>query len=162
MQLYEWKAYHLLCFGNSLWKCLNLQAFLRGERISVSNPMMVSHIFTIFFCIFFVNDIDYVLCTITKSLCRGKLVIFEDNDAVIKACIKGRSPAMTHVGGTQRVDLVWLWEWIREDLGVFIKYVGTKDQLADIFTKGSFTAEHWVRLCRLAQIGYAESLRSCK
>ena len=36
---------------------------------------------------------------------------------------------------------------------MFIKYVGTKEQIADIFTKGAFTAESWNSLCDLAQIG---------
>ena len=97
-----------------------------------------------------IGDLDYVPCTIPKSRGIGKCVIFEDNDAVIKQTIKGRSPNMRHVARTHRVDLDWLWERIREDPGVFIKYVGTKEQIADMFTKGSFTAEQWGKLCRLA------------
>ena len=104
------------------------------------------------------GDIDYVPCTIPKSSGTGTCIIFEDNDAVIKQCAKGRSLAMRHVARTHRVDLDWLWERIREDPGVFIKYVGTKEQIADLFTKGNFTAEQWNRLCRLAQIGSTESL----
>ena len=88
--------------------------------------------------------------------------MFEDNDAVIKACMKGRSQAMRHVARTHRVDLDWLWERIREDPGVFIRYVGTKEQIADLFTKGSFTTEQWNRLCRLAQIGSVESFSQRK
>ena len=105
-----------------------------------------------------VGNLDYVPCTIPKSLGIGKLVIFEDNDAVIKQTIKGRSPNMRHIARTHRVDLDWLWERIREDPGVYIKYVGTKEQIADIFTKGSFTAEQWGKLCRLAQIGDVSTL----
>ena len=96
------------------------------------------------------QDIDYVPCTIPKSTGVGKCVIFEDNDAVIKQTIKGRSPNMRHVARTHRVDLDWLWERIRDDPGIYIKYVGTKEQIADMFTKGSFTTEQWGRLCRLA------------
>ena len=104
------------------------------------------------------GDIDYVPCTLPMSLGIGKCIIFEDNDAVIKQCIKGRSPAMRHVARTHRVDLDWLWERIRMDPGVNIKYVGTKEQIADIFTKGSFSADQWSRLCRLAQIGTQKAL----
>ena len=104
------------------------------------------------------KDIDYVPCTIPQSLGLGKCIIFEDNDAVIKQTIKGRSPNMRHVARTHRVDLDWLWERIRNDPGVFIKYVGTKEQIADMFTKGSFTIEQWSKLCRLAQIGDANDL----
>ena len=60
---------------------------------------------------------------------------------------------MRHVPRTHRVDLDWLWERMREDPGVYIKYVGTKEQVADIFTKGAFSSEQWSRLCRLAQKG---------
>ena len=60
----------------------------------------------------FVEDLDFVPCTIPKSSGLGKCIIFEDNDAVIKQCIKGRSPAMRHVARTHRVDLDWLWERI--------------------------------------------------
>ena len=105
-----------------------------------------------------IGDLDYVPCTIPKSQGIGKCIIFEDNDAVIKQTIKGRSPNMRHIARTHRVDLDWLWERIREDPGIYIKYVGTKEQIADLFTKGSFTAEQWGKLCRLAQIGSADSL----
>ena len=69
---------------------------------------------------------------------------------------------MRHVARTHRVDLDWLWERIRDDPGVFIKYVGTKEQIADLFTKGSFSGELWLRLCRLAQIGDEKSLAGAK
>ena len=105
------------------------------------------------------GDIDYVPCTLPMSSGIGKCIIFEDNDAVIKQTIKGRSPNMRHVARTHRVDLDWLWERIRDDPGVFIKYVGTKEQIADMFTKGSFTAEQWGKLCRLAQLGDVSTLR---
>ena len=106
------------------------------------------------------NDIDYVPCNLPRSLGNGRLIIFEDNDAVIKQCIKGRSPVLRHVARTRRVDLDWLWERIRLDPGIFINDVGTKEQIADTFTKGSFTSETWTRLCRLAQIGEVKSLSS--
>ena len=83
---------------------------------------------------------------------RVKRFIFEDNDAVIKMTIKGRSPNMRHVARTHRVDLDWLFEGIRHDPGVNFKYCKTKDQTADILTKGSFTAEQWRWLCKLANI----------
>ena len=42
---------------------------------------------------------------------------------------------------------------MREDPAISIKYVGTKEQVADIFTKGNFSSDTWNNLCRLAQIG---------
>ena len=38
------------------------------------------------------------------------LYIFEDNEAVIKMIIKGRSPTMRHVSRTHRVALDWLFD----------------------------------------------------
>ena len=86
----------------------------------------------------------------------AKLVIFGDNEAVLKAMVKGRSPSLRHVARTHRIDLDWLWERMRTDPGVYIKYVGTKEQIADMFTKGAFTNDAWQKLCRLAQIGDLE------
>ena len=99
------------------------------------------------------GNVDYVPCTIPFSKGDGKLVCFEDNEAVIKMTIKGRSPNMRHVQRTHRVNLDWLFERIANDPGIRIKYVGTKQQIADILTKGSFTAIQWKALLRLAQIG---------
>lgn len=96
-------------------------------------------------------NIDYVPANIPLSKGRGKLIIFEDSDAVIKMTVKGRSPQMRHVPRTHRVDLDWLFERLKQDPGIRIKYVGAKEQIADIFTKASFTAEQWKSLCLLAQ-----------
>ena len=45
--------------------------------------------------------------------------------------VNGRSPNLRHVARTHRVDLDWLFERIKKDPGVFLKFVGTKEQLAD-------------------------------
>ena len=82
----------------------------------------------------------------------GKLFALEDNDAVIKMTVKQRSPMMRHVSRTHRVGLDWLFGRISKDPGVFIKYVPTKEQIADILTKGSFTADAWSSLCKLCVI----------
>ena len=74
---------------------------------------------------------------------------FEDNDAVIKMIVKGRSPNLRHVGRTHRVDLDWLFDSLTKDPGVFVKWVGTKEQLGGIFTKVSFTADSWISLVKL-------------
>ena len=69
---------------------------------------------------------------------------------------------MRHVPRTHRVDLDWLFERIRTDPGVYLRYVGTKEQIGDIFTKGAFTADQWWRLCRLAQIGNVSSFTTVR
>ena len=45
-----------------------------------------------------------------------------------------------------RIDLDWLFGILRNDPGVFIKYVNTKVQCADIFTKGMFTEAQYKML----------------
>ena len=60
---------------------------------------------------------------------------------------------MKHVLRTFRVDTDFMIELVRTDPGVFLKYVNTKDQLADILTKGSFTAATWHVLCDLCCLG---------
>ena len=93
--------------------------------------------------------LDYVPPSLPPSTGKAKLYALEDNDAVIKMTVKGRSPNWRHVGRTHRVDLDWLFDRVRLDPGIFIKFVGTKEQLADILTKGSFTAEAWTALIHL-------------
>jgi len=51
--------------------------------------------------------------------------------------IKGRSPALGHVPRTHRVDLDWLFEICQYDPAIKIRFVPTKDQLADMLTEGS-------------------------
>ena len=92
----------------------------------------------------------------------------EDNESVIKMIIKGRSPNLRHVGRTHRVDLDWLFERITKDPAIFVKWVGTKEQLADILTKGSFTAQAWSDLLQLSLMlppsnrTYVEDLKMLK
>ena len=66
---------------------------------------------------------------------------------------KGGSPALRHVLRTLRVDTDCLFERVRIELEIFMKYVNTKDKLADVLTKGSFTAARWVYLCKLLSLG---------
>ena len=63
--------------------------------------------------------------------------IFEDNEAVIKMIIKGRSPTMRHVSQTHGVELDRLLVRINLDPISQIQHVDTKNQLADISMKGS-------------------------
>ena len=96
------------------------------------------------------GSIDFVPPSLPISYGRAKLFILEDNDSVIKMIVKGRSPNLRHVGRTHRVDLDWLFERINKDPNCFVKWVGTKEQLGDILTKGSFTADNWKALTLLS------------
>ena len=55
------------------------------------------------------SNIDQVPSNAHLSGKESQLYIFEDNEAVIKMIIKGRSPTMRHVSRTHRVALDWLF-----------------------------------------------------
>ena len=90
------------------------------------------------------EDIDSVLSNVQSARQKALLYVFEDNEAVIKMIIKGRSPTMRHVSRTYRVALDWLFDRINLDSKIQIKYIDTKNQLADILTKRKFHT-WWVR-----------------
>ena len=77
----------------------------------------------------------------TNSGSSAMLCVFEDNQAVIKMTIKGRSHTMRHVSRTQRFALDWLFDRINLDPQIQILYIDTKHQLADMLTKGNFTRD---------------------
>ena len=85
------------------------------------------------------------------------LYVFEDNEAVIKMIMKGRSPTMRHVSRTHRVALDWLFDRINLDPKIQIKYIDTKNQLADILTKGNFTRDEWNHLLTLFNVSHFSS-----
>ena len=83
-----------------------------------------------------VHDIDSIPSNVQSASREALLYVFEDNEAVIKMIMKGRSPTMRHVSRTHRVALYWLFDRINLDPKIQIKYIDTKNQLADILTKG--------------------------
>ena len=95
---------------------------------------------------------DYVPTSTHTSQSESQLYILEDNEAVIEMVIKGRSPTMRHVSRTHRVALDWLFDRIKLEPKIQIKYVDTKNQHADILTRGSFTRDEWNPLLRLFNI----------
>ena len=64
---------------------------------------------------------------------------------------------MRHVSRTHRVALDWLFDRINLDPKIQIKYIDTKNQLADILTKGNFTRDEWNHLLCLFNISYFSS-----
>ena len=61
---------------------------------------------------------------------------------------------MRHVSRTHRVALDWLFDRINLDSKIQIKYIDTKNQLADILTKGTFTRHKWNHLLCLFNISH--------
>ena len=97
--------------------------------------------------------VDETIHSVPIALGRAKLYIFEDNEAVIKMVAKGRSPTLQYMCRTQRIDIDWLWERLRNEPGVCLRYVNTLRQIADMFTKGLFSKAQWFALLELARIG---------
>ena len=104
-----------------------------------------------------INDLDHVdfmHSNVNSSRKEALLCMFEDSDAVIKMIMKGRSPTMRHVLRTHRVALDWFFDRINLDPKIQIKYIDTKNQLADILTKGIFTRGEWKNLLCLFNISH--------
>ena len=103
------------------------------------------------------KDIDVVPSNVQSVRQEALLYVFEDNEAVIKMIIKGRSPTMRHVSRTHRVALDWLFDRSCLDSKIQFKYIDTKNQLADILTKRNFTRDEWNHLLNLFNISHFSS-----
>ena len=84
----------------------NLSAVVKSN---MHNPIPVKHTNVI------PTNIDHIPSNTTNSGSSAMLYVFEDNEAVIKKIIKGRSPTMRHVSLTHRVALDWLFDRINLD-----------------------------------------------
>ena len=72
--------------------------------------------------------------------------------------IKARNPNLRHVSRTHRVALLdWLFDRINLDTEVRIRYVDSKNQLANTLTKGHFTHNEWRHLLCLFNISLFSS-----
>ena len=92
------------------------------------------------------DNVDFIPSNVNSSHQEALLYVFEDNEEVIKMIIMGRSPTMRHVSRTHRVALDWLFDRINLDPKIQIKHIDTKNQFADILTKGNFTRDEWNHL----------------
>ena len=87
------------------------------------------------------NDQYFGQCwfySLKRQFFSSLLYVFEDNEAVIKMIIKGRSPTMRHVSRTHRVALDWLFDRINLDPKIQIKYIDTKKPTRRHFDQGKF------------------------
>ena len=103
------------------------------------------------------DNVDFISSNVNSSRQEALLYVFEDSEAVIKMIIKERSPTMRHVSRTHRVALDWLFDRINLDPTIQIKYIDTKNQLADILTKGNSTPDEWNHLLCLFNISHFSS-----
>ena len=98
------------------------------------------------------SHVNYVTKNASSSQHEAQLNIFEDSEPVIKMIVKDKSPTMRHVSRNHRVALDWLFGRVNLEPQIQIKYVDTKNQLADLLTKGTFTRDDWNHLLRLLNI----------
>ena len=103
------------------------------------------------------SNVDLVPSNVNCSHEGAALYIFEDNEAVIKMIIRGRSPTLRHVSRTHRVALDWLFHRINLDPKIQIRYVDSTNHFADILTKGHFTRDEWNHLPCLFNISLFSS-----
>ena len=92
------------------------------------------------------SNVDYVSSNAKSSLFGAVHFIFEDNEAVIKMIMKGRSPTMRHVSMTDRVALDWLFDRINLDPKIQIRYLTRKTNSQTFLAKGNFTRDEWNNL----------------
>ena len=118
---------------------------------NMHNPIPIEHTNVI------PTNIDHIPSNTTHSGSSAMLYVFEDNKAVSKMIIKGRSRIMRHVSRTHRVVLDWLFDKINLDPKIQIRYIDTKHQLADMLTKGNFTRDEWNNLLHLFNISHVSS-----
>ena len=64
---------------------------------------------------------------------------------------------MRHVSRTHRVAFDRLFDRIKLDTNIQIKYIDTKNQLADKLTKGNFSRDEWNHLLCLSNISHFSS-----
>ena len=76
---------------------------------NMHNPITIKHINVI------PTNIDHIPSNTMHSDAGVMLYVFEDNEAVIKMIVQGRSPTLEHVSRTHRVALDWLFERIGPD-----------------------------------------------
>ena len=103
------------------------------------------------------DNVDFISSNVNSSRREALLYVFEDNEAMIKMIIKGRSPTVRHVSRTHRVALDWLFDRINLDPKIQIKYIDANNQLADILTKGNVTRDDWNHLLCLFNVSHFSS-----
>ena len=72
------------------------------------------------------DNVDFIPSNVQSSHQEALLYVFEDNEAVIKMIIKGRSPTMRRVSRSHRVALDWLFDRINLDSKIQIQFIDTK------------------------------------
>ena len=81
------------------------------------------------------------------------LNVLEDNQATLHVCARGRSTSLMHLARTHRVNSSFLYDISLHSPYIYLQYVKTENQSAELFTKGRFTAAQWKKLTQTVCIG---------
>ena len=109
------------------------------------------------------TNIDQIPSNGTLSGPNAMLHVFQDNEAVIKMIIKGRSPTLRHVSRTHKASLDWLFDRINFDSKIQFRYIDdTKHHLADRLTKCNFPCDEWNNLLHSFNISHFSSTYCAK
>ena len=132
--------------GNTTQNCDRTERPVVNKREACSSPHTIHKRKQSQRVINDLDNVDFIPSDVQSSHQEALLYVFEDNEAVIKTIIEGRSATMRHVSRTHRVALDWLLDRINLDSKIQIKYID--NQLADILTMGNFTRDECNhRLC---------------
>ena len=107
-----------------LWREI-ISVFSGGESQAMQTPPPMHTIEDV------LANVDYAPTTLPENDNQAVLLVMEDNEAVIKMVIKTRAASMRHTGRTHRIVLDWLFERFHLDPAIQIRFVGTKEQIAD-------------------------------
>ena len=108
------------------------------------------------------DNVDFISSNIQSSHQEALLYILEDNEAVIKMIMKGRSTTMRHVSRTTELLLI----------GCLVESIWTprsksniltpKPNSQTILTKGNFSRDEWNHLLCLFNISHFSSINGVK
>ena len=102
------------------------------------------------------DNVDFILSNVQSSHQEALLYVFEDNEAVIKMIIKGRSPTLRHVSRTHRDVLDWLFDRINLDSKIQSKYIDTKKPTRRHTDQGKFHTWWMVALFNISHFSSTE------
>ena len=81
-----------------------------------------------------------------------KLIVHEDNQAMLQVVNTGRNPTMRYLHRTHRVSVRWLYERFKDDKETTLSYEITTRMCADIYTKAFTDPAKWEHACDLINV----------
>ena len=88
-----------------------------------------------------------------------RLIVHEDNQAMLQVVKTGRNPTMRYLHRTHRVDVQWLHERFKDTEEVDLSYELSARMCADIYTKAFTDPAKWEHACDLINIISPDRLR---